>query len=251
MAKFALGLALALLALIVLIGSSPKLGHLVEGLFSVGEKVIGSGVVAKRFEEVPAGLDIIRLNVGDSEVTVGGKPGVEIEADDNILPLISINPDGDRLIIDNQGSYTTSNPIRIRVGISDLKRMELGGAASAKLGEWKRKDGELSIEGAARVTIDRIQLESLSAGMNGAAQLMLGQGTIGLLKLKANGSVRAGGGETAVKVATIEVDGASSADFAVSDELSASAHGASTIKYSGDPKMTQRSTSGASTIRKH
>jgi hypothetical protein len=133
------------------------------------------------------------------------------------------------LKIRSNQSYSTTQPIKIQAGCSQLKRYEGSGAS--------------------RGTIVEVHSDSLDAQLSGASSLVVQSGRVGTLKGITSGASTLQADTLQISKAQVATSGASRMALQVAEELSASASGSSRITYRGSPEIVSRETSGVSSIR--
>lgn len=194
-----------------------------------GSGVPGSGT--PKTELRPAsGFTVIAVS-GAITVDAGSaaEPRVEISGDDNLVPLIKTEVQGERLTIANHSSLKPKVPLVIRVGAPRIT--------------------ELAVSGASTVVLHDVRGDSLKLGLEGASKLRA-DGAVQQLTVDAQNASDADLDQLAVERATVQVSGASEAEVAVSKALDAHVAGASTLSYRGDPPELKRDVSGTSKLVK-
>lgn len=192
--------------------------------FSIGSGTHGSGNVVLEKRDVG---DFNGVDVGgvfQVEIVAQKDPGVEIEADDNLLPLIKTEVNGGVLKISTNGNIKSKSAIRVRISALDIDSIEASGASKVSVSDIKNSELKIDTSGASKVTLSG-ETGSLSVDISGASSL------------NANG--------LKAENATVDASGASYADVNVSEQLIADASGASKINYSGSPKSAEKHSSGA------
>ena len=188
----------------------------------------GSGNVLTEKRSV---ADFKAIEVGgvfDVEVVAQKEFGVEIEADDNLLPYIKTEVRGGTLEISNEKRLSTKSRIRVRISAPDIERLQVSGASKLSLSNVKNDSLTVDASGASKVSVAG-ETRNLDVELSGAS------------KLDAEN----------LKAENVDVDGsgASSAGVNVSGDLKADLSGASKVTYTGNPRNLQKSTSGASSVR--
>jgi len=201
-----------------------------------GVKGSGKRVVQKR--EVPTFTSISTEGAFDIEVVVQKTQSIEIEGDDNIVPLVSTNVSGDKLTIKGDSSFSVGEPVRIRISVSELVAVDASGAGKFEVSGLKNDKFEIGCNGAATVKVSG-STKTLDIDVNGAA------------KIDAQG----------LHAASVMVDskGVSKVDVDASDKLDVTISGPSVVTYKGDPtvnktingpgKVEKRESEGAFEIR--
>src|SRR3954470_7777254 len=96
-----------------------------------GPAVTGSGVAKTETRTV---TDFTEVEVGNAihlDLTVGASPGVEVTADDNLLPHVITEVTAGRLKVSTDASTTTKIGITVKATTPTLKAVEGSGASTA------------------------------------------------------------------------------------------------------------------------
>ena len=163
----------------------------------------------------------------DLEISQSDSYSVEVSADDNILPKIITNVDGETLRIERKGEdFFTSSTVHVKISLPKLTAVELSGAS----------------EGIAKnITSDKLHLE-----VSGASKFLM-SGKVSELHSEVSGASKLEAKDLVADNAEIECSGASKAHMHATSSLKISAEGASKVLYSGTPRIIEES-SGASSI---
>lgn len=152
------------------------------------------------------------------DVTVGRSPSVQVSGDDNIVPLIKTEIQGDRLVVQSTKPYRTKLPLKVTVSMPVLTLVSLSGAA--------------------KLTVRGVAGDSLQVKLNGAAKATL-EGTIGKLELTGSGACDVDAAELHAGSAMVEISGAGKADVSVVEKLMVKISGAGKVRYKGKPQVTK------------
>ncbi len=161
------------------------------------------------------------------EITAQKEYSLEVEADDNLLPFIKTEFDGETLRIETEGKITSSNPLKIKISAPDIENLQLSGASKASI-----------------VNLDN---ESLNVGSSGASKITC-EGKTNNLTVDMSGASNFDGETLKAENVSVDASGASEASVSVKNELRADLSGASKVVYFGNPANIQKKTSGASCI---
>jgi len=219
----------ALVAGVVLANVS-SFGRLGTKFFNVSMNfggVSGSGNVVKETRDIS---DFKSLDVGGVfrvEVIAQKDYKVEIESDDNLLPLIRTEVRGSTLHIEADKHLKSNSPIVIRISAPDIENVEASGASNISLGNVKN--------------------ERLGVDSSGASKISV-QGETSELIVDVSGASRIDADTLNAKTAKVGASGASNVMVNVANELNVDASGASKIVYSGAVKNVVKKTSGASSV---
>ncbi|MBK9214531.1 MAG: DUF2807 domain-containing protein [Chloracidobacterium sp.] len=187
----------------------------------------GSGRIASETREISGfhGVDV--GGVFQVEITAQRDYSVEIEADDNLLPLITTKVRNGILTISTERKLSSENPMRIRISAPDIDSLDASGAA--------------------KVSVIGLQNERISVDSSGASKVRLA-GETAKLTTDVSGATQIDAQELLAANAEIEASGASHVDVSVTGELRTDISGASKITYSGTPSSLVTKRSGASSI---
>jgi hypothetical protein len=192
--------------------------------------VSGSGQVKTEKRDVGtfAGVDVS----GAYEVEIVCQKqtnSLEIEGDDNVLPLIDTYVENNMLYIKSEQGFNVKRPIRIRITTGNLEG--------------------ITSSGASKISVDGVKNEQLVIYTSGASQIDAG-GETKLLAIESSGASKVDVRELRAARVRVSLSGAGHANVYATDEVSAEANGASTITYYGEPKVVNKNVSGAGSINK-
>lgn len=194
---------------------------------SLNNSVEGSGNIVTENRPVE---DFSAVDVGGVfrvEITAGKEFSVNVEADDNLLPLIQTSVNGDTLEISTDERLSSDKPILIRVTARDINEIKASGAASVSILGVKNDELRIDLSGASDLTAAG-ETGTLNAEISGAS----------VIKARQLSSESVG----------VDASGASRAYVSASKELTAEASGASSVAYAGNPENVEKHVSGASSI---
>ncbi|MBN2173543.1 MAG: DUF2807 domain-containing protein [Bacteroidales bacterium] len=210
----------------------------------------GNGNVVKQDREISS---FSALEVGGAFrvfLKQGDREAITVEADENLLDVISTEVRGRTLEIKTTEDIHDSEVLNIYLTFTSLEKMDISGACKLT-GEEKMRFGDLEIEcsGASDVEL-KMAAGNLDLDFSGASQIEL-YGSAELINLDLSGASSLDAFELEARKYDADVSGASHAKIAVSDELAADVSGAASIKYKGDPTITDFDVSGAGSLKKY
>jgi hypothetical protein len=130
-----------------------------------------------------------------------------------------------------------------------LKGLDLSGATTTTVEGFKNVEKmDLDISGASRLTA-AFTAKKVSLDISGASTIIL-EGKAEQMSGDISGATTFRATKFEVENASLDISGASSAKLNISQNLKASASGASSIRYTGNPQNVTKDISGASSIRK-
>lgn len=195
-----------------------------------GKRVTGSGKIVSEQRSVPPFTAISTSGALNVEVTCQKEQSLELEADDNLLPLVKTEVRDGTLHVRNEKDYSSGKSIRVRITVPDVAALTSSGA------------GEFTL---ADVRNERLEIENSGAATVRAA------GETKTLRVELNGATRLQAGNLKAEDVTVEMSGAGSADVYATSELTANISGVGKVTYSGDPKVVNKNVSGFGSITKN
>lgn len=210
--------------------------------------VRGSGTVVQTSPEVETVDSLVIGSAFQVTLSLGEEPSLVVRTDDNLVDRIDLSMQGGELSLSLDGTATDATlEADLTVPADALSSVELGGASSLTATDPITSPAlRLILTGASRafVVVNGERLEVQAEG----ASVVNASGSAQSLTADAMGASSLQLGELAVAEADVRSAGASRVDVAVSEQLRASASGASTVRYTGAPNVVERDVSGASTV---
>jgi hypothetical protein len=180
----------------------------------------GSGHILTENRSV-SGFDSIAFSgKGRIELEQNGTESLSITADDNLLPLLTSEVEGTRLIlkVKSDSRVRPSQDIVYKIGARKLNGVACAGKTSAVLRGIHSDELKLEITGSGDISAD---------------------GTSDRQDVLITGSGKYSGASLKTKSTTINIAGSGDAVVAASERLDVKVAGSGTIKYIGEPKITQ------------
>lgn len=229
-----LGIIIFILALIagIFFGSIFSYGSSSGDLFSfsIFKTVSGSGNTQTEQRNVGEFKSVDVSGAFTVEIVAQKDFAVEVETDDNILPLVRTEVEDGVLKIRREGHFSSNGKVLIRIFTPNIENLEVSGASKIFVNDVNNDFLNLDVSGASKIDIN---------------------GKTNRLKIDLSGASRINAVNLTAENVSVEASGASKIDVFVSDELYADLSGASRLNYSGEPKNVQEKTSGASSVNKN
>jgi hypothetical protein len=184
----------------------------------MGPSLRGSGKRVTEKRQIGPFTQITTEGAFNIEVVCQKDVGVEVEGDDNVLPLVTAEVKNNILRLSNSKSYSVSEPVTFRITVPNLEAVMANGA------------GKIQITG---VNNDKLQISSEGAPMITASVTtkMIGIDTSGAAKIDTH-NLRS-------TQAIVDSKGVSKVDLGVSDRLDVTVSGPSQVTYRGDPVVNK------------
>ena len=215
-------------------------GKIRISFFGSGNRVTGSGKLANESRAI-TGFQAIALRTSMKLVLrQGTREGIELRADDNILPLIEttvVERGGlpTLEITTKKGSgFSTSNPIVATIDLITLRALSISGSGDV-VGEALKTPGlSVAISGSGNVKLRQIAADEVSAKVSGSGDIEFSGRAARLgVSISGSGDVKARGLEA--DDVTVTVAGSGDADVTARKTLTVSIAGVGDVKYTGEP----------------
>ncbi|MGL5927582.1 MAG: head GIN domain-containing protein [Dermatophilaceae bacterium] len=191
------------------------------------DQVVGSGTTASDSRTV-GGFSKVRLDGAvDLVVTTGPLAPAEIEADDNIVELVSTTVEDDTLVVTTTKSYTTPNPVTVTAQVPELAGGTTSGSGDLRLTVSDATTVDVATSGSGDIVVD---------GTAGSA----------VLTTEGSGNVDASG----LDADDVTADTAGSGDIEVGSPaaMDATSTGSGDIVYAQRPATLTENASGSGEI---
>jgi len=190
----------------------------------------GSGTLKTESRAV-SGFTAVDLS-GSGHLTIEqtGSESLRIEAEDNILPVLTSDVSNGTLRLGQKSdtNILTTKTINYRLTVRDLS--------------------DLTVSGSGEVTAPSITVSKLTATLSGSGSMTLG-GTADSQTVTVSGSGWYDAAKLASQSVGIDISGSGTAVVMPSDTLNATIGGSGTLEYIGNPTVTQN-ISGSGRISK-
>lgn len=200
------------------------------GAFKMGRiGATGSGNVKTEKREIGAFSAVDVSGAYEVEIVCQKQPGIEVEGDDNILPLVKTYVKDKTLYITSEHSYSVKKSIKVRVTTGDLYAVSASGAST--------------------ITLDGVKNEQLAIETSGASNIDAA-GETKSLEIESSGASKVDVRDLRAVRVKVSLSGAGHANVYASEEVNADVSGASSVTYYGEPKVVNKSVSGGGSINK-
>lgn len=195
----------------------------------LNDTLIGSGNVITETRAVSGFDEIVLTGSGDAEIVFGEAEGLVIEAEDNLVPLITSEVRGGQLIIGWKPNTDVSptRPIRFTITLRELKAVEITGSADVTIPPQDAEQMTFTISGSGGITAS---------------------GTVAALTARVFGSGTINAGDLEAQSADVEVPGSGTVTVWAIETLDATITGSGTVRYYGQPATVRESVTGSGEV---
>lgn len=224
-------------------------------MFSDPGTVIGSGRLRTESRVVSGFQGIAVAGPMNLVLRQGSREGVEVRADDNILPLIDVRvvprPGVPTLVIGGRSgtSFMTRNEITVTVDVQTLRELAMNGSGSASAQELKGDRLKLSLSGSGNIGLQKVEAGALEVGLSGSGNVHAA-GRAERLDVAIRGSGNVQAGELAADTVVVNVAGSGNAEVNSRRTLRVSISGSGDVTQVGPAAVSETITGSGSVTRR-
>jgi hypothetical protein len=210
--------------------------------------VSGSGNVVTEPREV-AGFDRVSVSgAGELTVVQGDEESLTIEADDNLLPLITSEVHHGALSLGPRNvNLHPTRTIVYRLKVKNLRGVDVSGSVHGDVGTLKTDRLDLNISGSGRLNVEHLDAEALSARISGSGNTSA-SGRADKQQISISGSGNHQARDLKCARADAHISGSGDAEVWVTESLGASISGSGRVAYRGNPSVDAH-VSGSGRVR--
>lgn len=208
--------------------------------------VAGSGAVVKELRKVGR-FSSLRVNTDARvEVRQGEHESVEVEADDNVVPLIDAYVE-DRVLVIEDNRHFKSSIARVIVTARLVEGIASTGDTAVRSEGLVTPTLSITVGGKSAVHLKSITAERVQADLGGSGALRI-SGSVNELSVALGGASALDAGALNARTVSVHGGGSSQALVWARDALSLALGGSAGVSYFGQPKMSAAN-AGSSTVR--
>jgi hypothetical protein len=186
--------------------------------FKRHDQVKGSGNRQTQKREVAAFTTISTEGAFNVEVVCQKELSVEVEGDDNILPLVIAEVSNDTLRLKSLKSYSVNSPITFRISVPNIEAISVTGAGKFDIKGMKNEKFEIDSDGAPSINV---------------------AGTTKLIDIDSSGAGKIDAHSLEASRAVVDSKGVCKIDIDVAEQLDVTVSGPSSVTYQGNPVVNK------------
>ena len=191
----------------------------------------GSGQLATQSRQVSGFTSVELTGVGELSIDQTGTESLTVSAEDNLLPLLTSEVEGDTLILGKKPNtrIVTTKPITYTLTMKDITGLAVSGSGTIN---------------APKLTTAALRIEISGSGVITTA----GNADDQSLEISGSGRYLADG--LTSKTTTAEISGSGTGNVVASNALDVKISGSGTLTYSGNPQVSQTVSGSGKLIKK-
>lgn len=201
---------------------------MVSGCHRFHAEIPGSGKIQTQKRDVGSFNSISTEGAFDLEIVCQKPQSLEIKGDDNVLPAITTQVTNNVLHIRSLHSYSTSEPIALKISVPDLEA--------------------ISVSGAGNIEVSGIENDKFVIDASGAPTIKA-TGNTKILHIDANGAGKIDTRRLRASRVVVESKGVAKVELYAADQLDATVSGPSHVIYEGDA-VVNKTVNGPGSVEK-
>jgi hypothetical protein len=198
------------------------------GCFMHHDDVVGSGNRQTQKRNVPAFTSIATNGAFEIDIVSQKAHGLEIEADDNILPLITTEVSNNVLHIRSLRSHSVRQPVTLKITVPNLEGLAVNGVGQIEVSDLKNDKFEIDANGTATIRVS---------------------GETKLVDIDSNGAGKVDAHKLRAARAVVDAKGVARVEVYASEQLDATVSGPAHVVYEGNA-VVNKTVHGPGTIEK-
>jgi hypothetical protein len=210
-----------------------------QGVESMTNVQRGSGPVVSEERDVSGFNRLAHSSLGNVEIELGEVDALTVEAEENLLPFIVTEVQGDTLVIGTQPGVNIipQEPIRYHLTVVSLEGISVSGLGDVNVPAVQADSFEVEISGAGSVDIASLVADDLRVEISGLGDLSIEGGQVSEQRVEISGSGSYRARELDSERARVSIPGLGQATLRVSEHLDAEVSGSGSVFYLGDPEV--------------
>jgi len=203
----------------------------------------GSGKVVSQARQVSGFTRVSLSGTGQLIIAQGNTESLTIDAEDNVLPLITTQVIGDTLHIDYkndnfQDNVIPTKPIIYHLGVKTINSIQLSGAGSVDAANLSTDNLSVTTSGAGSVNLRFIAAQTLNYDISGVGSCDL-SGKVTNQNVNISGAGTYNAPDLESQNATIVISGAGGATVWAKSSLTVTISGAGSVNYYDNPTIVK------------
>ncbi len=200
----------------------------------LGER--GNGDVTSEEREVGEFTGVELDGEGNVEIEVGASPSLVIEAEDNLLPLLTSEVSSGVLVLGTTENIDPTRDIVYHVTMSGTDNLQVSGSGRIDAPSVTGETAAIGVSGSGSVNVDDVAVTDLEVDVSGSGSVEVGGGAETLVvSISGSGSLDAE--SLTVATADVTIPGSGNVVVGVDDHLEVDISGSGSVEYLGSPQV--------------
>lgn len=180
---------------------------------------------------------------GEIILDQGERESLVIEADESLLPRLNTEVVNGKLIIDLKSwrdhLQPQKLPIRCEITMKDINGIAISGSATLLVDGIRTEQLHLMVSGSVKGELNRLQATDFKATIPGSCRIEVAGEAI-THEVHISGSAKLKEEKLICQTADVRISGSAEVDLSVTMSLTIGISGSGTVRYRGNPAISQR-----------
>lgn len=217
------------------------------------QNVKGNGNIKTEDRQVGSFTAVENKGSFDVEISYGEPATVRVEADENILPIITTKVQDGKLVISTEkGGFNSSHRLKVYVSMTTIDGLAVRGSGNIH-GAGKfvgRGTTQLEVSGSGNLKLSFSEFATVEALVRGSGNMILTDGAIGNLNAAIYGSGNIDSYATTSKNVMAKTNGSGNVKVMVTGSLIAESNGSGNVYYKGSITNVNMKSNGSGKVVK-
>ena len=213
------------------------------------KKITGNGNVKKETRTVANFTSLDSRGSMNVEITYGNSEGIQVEADENLLPYIETTVENGKLTVKPQKdiSFTTRSKITVYVSMSKINSLNQSGSGNISgSGPFTGDDKtEVRVSGSGNIKLASVAFNDLDLYVSGSGKIKIEKGTANNITAAVSGSGNIDCNNVACNDLNAKISGSGNVSADAKNSVTATISGSGNLFYNGDAKHISTKVSGS------
>lgn len=178
----------------------------------------GSGKRQTEKRQVASFTSISTEGAFTIEISCQKDVSLEVEGDDNVLPLVTSEVSNNVLRLSNRSGYSVNEPVKFKISVPNLEGLTVDGAGKIDIKGMNNEKFEIDADGAPTINVS---------------------GSTKLVDIHTNGAGKINTNSLRAARAVVNSNGAATVELDVDEQLDVTVNGPSSVTYTGDPVVNK------------
>jgi hypothetical protein len=205
-----------------------------------GETVRGNGTMRSQQRNVAGFTGVSVALAANVELSMGSTEGLQIEADENLLPLIeTVVKDGTLEIRPVRNNLNLeSRSIKVSVQAKKIEHLSIAASGSISADTLQSPRLDLDIGGSGSIAIREVRADKLGSAIGGSGSVKLGGGAAKSFSVAIGGSGNVEASGLQADAVDVSIGGSGDAKVWAQKSLRVAVAGSGNVQYWGDPAVS-------------
>lgn len=204
------------------------------------ERISGNGAIKTETRQVKDFSKVDAAGVFHVYITQGNAPAVKVEADENLLPYIVTEVNGNHLLLKTRKNVDIkpSRPVKVYLTMQEIEALNVSGVSEIHSeNTLQAKDVSMAVSGSGTIDLD-LKADAVRAEVSGTGKISL-NGSANDARYDISGTADVAADDFATANTKVSISGMGKLHVYAKEKLDVAVSGMGNVKYKGNPEISQ------------